>query len=317
MKREKRFLDEKRNETRVLNFRRTYIKLLWSLEFGGFPFRSKIIYRVSYLTWDDERAGRADETSSFYAKNKMFRQSSASCGVKSVSDDDIHSLVVIADDRHDISLFHFGSSRSLSATCSPDADFRLLSRWYAGDDDDQSGRPLGISCILALDGIAVTVVFTNNRGTFCRILTFSNDFRESLREDLLELTFLGSGCHNPVPNAKNLIILQNSHMVVLVLDDDSLLVSTRVGGIPMTEIDPVVEDKAVSNSTSNNKFKPRTLDCHKLPTLSTSNKAYKSLRSDEMIIRQICAGDFSESTVLVFLVQSESALDPNCSHTTC
>lgn len=254
---------------------------------------------------------RVDELSAFYARKKMSRESSASCSVNSVSDGVIHSLVVVADDRYDISLLYFGNSSSLPAHCSPETSFRLLSRWHGGDYDDQSGRALGISCLSALDGLTVTIVYTNNQGTYCRKLMYGNNFIESTHEDLLEFTHLASDCRNSVLNAKTLVILQKSHMVVLVLDDDSLLISTGVGGIPLTTIDPVIESDAVCGSTSSNKLKLKTLDCRKLPTLSTSNKAYRSLRSDEIIIGQIYAREFPESIVLVFLIESESFLEPS------
>lgn len=276
------------------------------------------------IAWKEENSWKVI---AFRAAATMFRHSCASCSVESILRDDAHSLAVVADDRHDISLFCFGSSGSLSAPCIPEIGARLLSKWCGGDNDNQNGIRLGISCISTLDGLEVLVIFTNNQGTYCRSLTYRDDFVQPVCQDLFELTFLESGTRNSLPNARNLVILQNSHMVILVLDDDSLLISTGIGATASQRINPIAEKEAnalnaevtvdaICGSTYSNKFNLKAIDCCKLPTLSTSNKAYRSLRSDETLIQHICVCEMIESCAIIFLIESKSCLVPDRSHTT-
>lgn len=211
----------------------------------------------------------------------------------------IRTLTVVAKSQQ-LSLYCFDSIPALAYHRSASNDARLLSAWFAGDCIVSDKRPIGVTCLRTPDLITIFVTYTNTTGAYCRILSYKDDTLERTSLDPVIVSFRENFSGNQIENVTALVIMQRSRRVIFVTHDDALLISAI--------LDDTIGTYGIVTSPSHGSSRgpSSSLECYKLPALSTSNKLYRSLKSDDTFIQDIFAIEMGHKVKIVILIQSKS-----------
>lgn len=237
-----------------------------------------------------------------------------SCIYGSVADSNfmgIRTLTVVAKSQQ-ISLYCFDGLLSSANHRTTTNDARLLSTWFVGDCTASDKRPIGVTCHRTSDLFSIFVTYANTTGAYCRILSYRDDSLESISLDSSIVPFKDKFSCNQLQNVTAMVIMQRSRRVIFVMHDDTLMISATLD-------DAIETDRTItsSNISSFNAFGTLAvpdlshrsqlfaLDCFKLPALSTSNKLYRSLKSDDTIVQDVFAIEIGRNVEIVILIQSK------------
>jgi hypothetical protein len=224
------------------------------------------------------------------------------------------TLTVVAKSQQ-ISLYCFDGLRTSANHCNTTNDARLLSTWFVGDCIVSDKRPIGVTCRRTFNLFSIFVTYANTTGAYCRILSYEDDSLESISLDPTIVPFKEKISCNQLQNVTAMVIMQRSHRVIFVMHDDSLMISAALDDA--IETDSTVTSPVSSNVNASRNFAVSdlsrgsyrsqliALDCFKLPALSTSNKLYRSLKSDDTFIQDVFAIETGRKVEIVILIQSE------------
>lgn len=230
----------------------------------------------------------------------------------------IRTLTVVAKSQQ-ISLYCFDGLRTSANHSTATNDARLLSTWFVGDCTVSDKRPIGVTCHRTSDLFSIFVTYTNTTGAYCRILSYRDDSLESISLDPSIVPFKEKFSCNQLQNVTAMVIMQRSRRVIFVMHDDSLMISATLDDA--IEIDSAITSLVSSkfdtsktlavSDPSRDSYRSQlfALDCFKLPAFSTSNKLYRSLKSDDTFIQDIFAIEMGHKVEIVTLIQSKLKLD--------
>lgn len=252
----------------------------------------------------------------------MAAQLCACCSYETSQNQIIQSLTVICDSHNVISLYCFdGIETPLSSDSTiVQSDARLLSRWSAGRCSSQYRNSIGITCHAIANHFSIFVTYTNTEGAYCCVLSYHSDLLERLIHWPTIVPFLEKKSGASLTNVTALVILQSSCRVLFVLQEDSFMISAALSNIVDTIEACSYSTKFEGNcgielSTSSLMKDPNycavsgtttAVDCYKLPAFSTSNKSYKSLRSDDTVIQDFFAIEKQPQADIIILIKSKS-----------